>query len=226
MLFGLGIEVDHLFGSKWLTNELFKLGFSISPTEITSFKHSVISHEEGSVETLLQGTFTQWVADNVDHNICTLDGKDTFHGMGIIAVGTKERHHTSVNPVCIKLNAKEVSFQKIPILWYEAPDIDSLFNIVFKAILELQSPTFFSTLGIDCLWHGSVLFDLGEIRPRWNGFMQKIQQKDIHPPKRDLFMLSIINKNHSGDNYIYSTLMFIEKQARKMNLPTPSVTFD
>ena len=142
LLFGLGIEVDHLFESKWLTDELFKLGFSISPTGITRFKHSVISHEEGSVETLLQGTFAQLVADNVDHNICALDGKDTFHGMWIIAVGTKERRQTSVNPVCIKrlkslLNAKEVSFQKIPILWYEAPDIDSLSNIVFKPILEL-----------------------------------------------------------------------------------------
>ena len=28
--------------------------------------------------------FAQWVADNVDHNTTTLDGKNTFHGMGII----------------------------------------------------------------------------------------------------------------------------------------------
>jgi len=30
--------------------------------------------------------FTQWVADNIDHNVATLDGLGTFHGMGIIAV--------------------------------------------------------------------------------------------------------------------------------------------
>ena len=29
--------------------------------------------------------FAQWVADNVDHNTATLDGKNTWHGMGIIA---------------------------------------------------------------------------------------------------------------------------------------------
>ena len=29
--------------------------------------------------------FLQYAADNVDHNIRTLDGKTTFHGMGIIA---------------------------------------------------------------------------------------------------------------------------------------------
>lgn len=26
------------------------------------------------------------MADNVDHNLCTLDGKGTFHGMGMICI--------------------------------------------------------------------------------------------------------------------------------------------
>ena len=30
--------------------------------------------------------FCQFSADNVDHNIRTLDGLNTFHGMGIIAI--------------------------------------------------------------------------------------------------------------------------------------------
>ena len=30
----------------------------------------------------------QYAADNVDHNVRTLDGKNTFHGMGIIATVT------------------------------------------------------------------------------------------------------------------------------------------
>lgn len=40
--------------------------------------------------TLPPGTFSQHVADNVDHNLGTLDGKNTFHGMGIIQVSTNE----------------------------------------------------------------------------------------------------------------------------------------
>ncbi len=35
-----------------------------------------------------QESFVQYVADNADHNLCTLDGKGTFHGMGIIATIT------------------------------------------------------------------------------------------------------------------------------------------
>ena len=32
----------------------------------------------------------QFVADNVDHNSRTLDGMNTFHGMGIIAVSADD----------------------------------------------------------------------------------------------------------------------------------------
>lgn len=89
-LFGVGVETDHVFGSKWLINELSRLGFSVSYDEVVKYKQSVIQSE--TLETLLSeytpGTFTQWVADNVDHNVITLDGQGTFHGMGIIAIST------------------------------------------------------------------------------------------------------------------------------------------
>ena len=37
------------------------------------------------------GTFTQWVADNVDHNVASIDGNNSLHGVGIIAISTPER---------------------------------------------------------------------------------------------------------------------------------------
>ena len=39
----------------------------------------------------------QYVADNVDHNIRTLDGSGTFHGMGIITAITPKIDHVSGN---------------------------------------------------------------------------------------------------------------------------------
>ena len=39
--FGVGIEMDHMFGSRWLVNELHRLGFSISYDEVIKYKHSV-----------------------------------------------------------------------------------------------------------------------------------------------------------------------------------------
>ena len=38
--------------------------------------HKIDHHKDG---------FTQFVADNMNHNTDTLDGKGTFHGMAIIA---------------------------------------------------------------------------------------------------------------------------------------------
>ena len=52
--------------------------------------------------------FVQYVADNVDHNIRTLDGNDTFHAMGIIATvtpGTKQAQVIAKE----KVNPKDVS---------------------------------------------------------------------------------------------------------------------
>ena len=47
ILFGLGVEIDHIFGSKWLITQLSRLGFSISYDEVTRYKHSVIQSETG-----------------------------------------------------------------------------------------------------------------------------------------------------------------------------------
>ena len=77
LLFGLGKEEDHKYASKCLTNELLKLGLSISPSEVTRLSTAIRSKEsDGGI--MLKGSLTHWVADNVDHNICTLDEKDTF----------------------------------------------------------------------------------------------------------------------------------------------------
>ena len=92
IMFGVGIEMDHVFGSKWLINELSHLGFSISYDEVVKYKQSVIQSEalENLLSEYIPGTFTQWVADNVDHNVVSLDGQGSFHSMGIIAVSSSK----------------------------------------------------------------------------------------------------------------------------------------
>ena len=66
-MFGVGIEMDHLLGSKWLINELSHLGFFISYDEVVRYKQSAIQSEtlENLLSEYIPGTFTQWVADNV-----------------------------------------------------------------------------------------------------------------------------------------------------------------
>ena len=46
VLFGLGVEVDKEFGSRWIIEELYRLGFSVSYDEVKRFKQSVVLDEK------------------------------------------------------------------------------------------------------------------------------------------------------------------------------------
>ena len=87
------MELDHVFGSKWLITKLSRLGFCLG-WEVARYKQSVVENENVAhyLSEYLFGAFTQWSADNVDHNIRTLDGKGTFHAMGLVSstTGTSE----------------------------------------------------------------------------------------------------------------------------------------
>ena len=41
--------------------------------------------------------FTQWSADNIDHNVCPIDGRGTFHGMRIISMTSRNSAANLVN---------------------------------------------------------------------------------------------------------------------------------
>ena len=100
IMFGLGVEMDHVFGSKWLIDKLHKLGFSISYDEVILFKQSVVQEEDSEIlMPPTDQTFTQWASDNADHNIHTLTEEGTFHGMGIIAGAPTDMSVTDANVI-------------------------------------------------------------------------------------------------------------------------------
>ena len=55
-------------------------------------------HHRTEVEGINNESFIQHIADNVDHNIRTTDGLNTFHGMGIIAAVTPRVTATKLVP--------------------------------------------------------------------------------------------------------------------------------
>ena len=86
--FGLAIEMHHQFSSRFIVDTLHKHGFSCSYSEVQTFERSA-AHTHGSeLPEPEMGKFIQYVGDNVDHNIRTIDGFGTFHGMGIISTST------------------------------------------------------------------------------------------------------------------------------------------
>ena len=63
------------------------MGFCSSYAEVIRFEKNAADCVESDVlggNVDLLGMSVLFAADNVDHNIITIDGKGTFHGMGII----------------------------------------------------------------------------------------------------------------------------------------------
>ena len=103
ILFALAVEVGHKFDSRWLLNtQLFKLGSSEPYSEVIGFKQTVVVTEE--IGAILQSiaaedNFNTLVGDNIDRNTTTLDGRRTFHGMGVIAVITNKNSTCQEEPL-------------------------------------------------------------------------------------------------------------------------------
>ena len=84
--FGVGVSLDHVFGSKVLLNFLARLGLCITSDESNRFKQCVVQCSTDDNIPTDGSCFNQWSADNVDHNINIVDGQGSFHGMGVISV--------------------------------------------------------------------------------------------------------------------------------------------
>jgi hypothetical protein len=85
---GLAVQMHHHLRSRFLVDTLAAMGFSSSYSEVQCFEENAASSVApdvlgGDINALDAALL--FAADNVDHNIITLDGKGTFHGMGMIA---------------------------------------------------------------------------------------------------------------------------------------------
>ena len=95
---GLAAQL-HMFGSRFLIEALKQHGFCSSYSEVHKFESSaVVAKNQDTSHSLDQSHFLQFVAENVDHNIDTIDGNNTFRGMGIIACAIPGKQVTKRNP--------------------------------------------------------------------------------------------------------------------------------
>ena len=78
---------------------------------------------------------------------------------------------------------------------------------------------------LNLLWHVSEFTSIValETRPSW--YMTDISKGD-YPGQSICHMLPIIDLDPSDMSCIYSTLLFVIKQAGELNIPTPIFTFD
>ena len=167
----------------------------------------------------LPGAFTQWVADNVDHNLATLDGQESFHGMCIIAVSTPQDHqlfHSSSRIIRRQktVNVHELVKDKgVPIVQYQGSIKKGLASLTFKSIIELQVPyTLPQQLCSDTVWHSGWMFsEAAKPRPNWSGFMQNVfSENDCPITKSEVLFLPIIDFSPSDETCIIISIFKVK----------------
>ena len=67
------------YGSKELIDLLSSLGFSETYKEVQRYEYSITKHSSPDLD---DNKFAQFIFDNADFNVHTLDGHNTFHSMG------------------------------------------------------------------------------------------------------------------------------------------------
>jgi len=85
---GLGVQMHRQFGSHHIIETLNKLGFCSSYSEIGKNEMKSAKTMNNTVPAYSRGRFMQFVSDNEDHNVRTLDGLNAYHGMETIACVT------------------------------------------------------------------------------------------------------------------------------------------
>ena len=203
----------------------------MSSDEVLRYKQSVTENEDTSdlLREYLPGTFTQWMADNVDHNPMILDGKDSLHAMGCVSSTIFERNaHIKLQPIkrqkC-KLAYQIIQGKGIPVVEYRPPENSGLSSVFFKPQLQLQMPYILPPdTSLDMLWHTMYFFGKNQWS-NWFGFMATVTNEN-HPGKATISFLPILDMDPSDLTCIYSVLVFILKQAEQIQVKTPVVTFD
>lgn len=79
LMLSLGIQLHRKYASRYLIDLLSKIGVSVAYSECLAFENSAITNNKDNVP---EDSFIQFVFDNADFNIRTIDGHGTFHSMG------------------------------------------------------------------------------------------------------------------------------------------------
>lgn len=203
-----------------MVDTLHSLGFSCSYAEVRKFRYCATISKDQNEQPVLQNLVTKFVADNVDHNLCTIDGKGTFHGMGMISIDSASENQSERKIARVKATIEDVKkVSSVKIIQYSEDTEDDL-SIKYTKLTSSTIADTFSKL--DLLW--TLSWPAVTDRPAWFGFMQNVTTGPFEK-KPTITYLPMIDMNSSSYTCIYSTLNFIANEAAK-NSSSVVCTFD
>lgn len=218
---GLGVQIHQHCRSKFIVDSLFEMGFSASYKETVKFEKNAADGVETDIfgpTNHLEDKFVLFALDNVDHNIITLDGKGSFHGMGSIASFTPAYSKRSL---VSRKKIKELDIskrEKINIIEYKC-EKHACHVEVFKEL-----PMFLNCCkSVDIMWE--VALKLKSATPLWQGFMHILHHRETHPGKSSVQFLPMVDMYSGDETCIFSTLNFVSGLSKRYGIPTV-VTLD
>ena len=218
---GLGVQAHHMYRSKFIVDTLSEMGFCASYGEVLRFEKNAANCIAPDIlgETIDPvNTTVLFAADNVDHNILTIDGKGTFHGMGMIASVTPQQKATRVITRQISSDLNIAECTKFDIVEYRFAK-HACRNMKFQGLPKFQD----SDREVDILWELS--FSFKQESPNWQGMMHTLHRENDHPGQSSVVFLPMIDMYSGDKTCILSTLEFLCKLASKHHV-TPIITFD
>jgi len=162
-------------------------------------------------------TFAQWVADNVDHDIATLTGKELSTAWESFALTT--RRFQNIPRLKKTLPSSFVTSQGFEIVPFHKVSKLGLSKVMLDPVIQMKKSASQSAMEVyDLLWHSSWMFSPPETpRPNWSGFMQCTTNASKSAlSSSTITFLPIIDLNPSDETCIYSTLLFVIAQAKKL----------
>ncbi|XP_031335335.1 uncharacterized protein LOC116165167 isoform X2 [Photinus pyralis] len=213
------------YGSRRLIDVLSSLGFCSSYTEAVRFEMSSMLEPH---LTLRKQALSQFVYDNADFNIGTIDGHNTFHSMGgIICVTPKSAVVSSPHIDRLKdLPSAETigCLGTLPVKVFEKTGPGLAAIQINPLTLNFSHKSLVSPSASHLLWlYGKHMNRLGI--GGWNGFMEDLTRNKPH----DITYINcqpFINSPPSDYNTIYTALLSSVEKSKSLNQQSTIVTFD
>lgn len=221
VLSSLSLLLYRRFASKHLINVLASLGFCSSYYEAQVLEMSCIANAKPVFK---GGSFNQFVFDNADFNVCTIDGLNTFHSMGgircITPASSIEKGASIPRLMKMPTSSETGNIGVIPLETFQVKR-GGLRNVIVENLEVPEEPT--HPPPHDTLW---LFAQKLRIRvPQWKGFMNTVTKGD-YSEKTKVVPLPFINAPPSDYDTVYTALMYAAELCERVNQHNVIITFD
>jgi len=215
----LGIQLHHSHACRELNDTAFRIGFAVSYTTVQNFERaSAVATKDESPKPDPPGTVRQHIADNVDWDPASLDGRGGIHIQGMMSsvtpgVFNSSRRVDKATPSSEQLkqlvaaNVKYISSSDINVSTY-------LKGLKFKKLNHPKTLHHDTCTQLDLLYFCAPLLDHPSYM--WSETMALVfTDKDYTGGQSSFEFLPMINMKSTDMNCIYSTMLFVHNDAAK-----------